>query len=105
MPLEKSAARRRAKTGAGRRAVQNREPKILENPKSLLVLKGHATSALISEVLSDIHILKKPDCRKLQRKKRLTTFRVWRRNASGEFVQTWRLLSVRRRKPYEETTS
>lgn len=74
MPLEKSSALRRAKSGAGRRAMQNREAKILENPKSLLVLKGHRTSGLINDVLADLHMLNKPDCRKLQRKNDLLPF-------------------------------
>lgn len=74
MPFEKSSAARRAKSSVGRRAMMNREPKIIENPKTILVLKGHSTSKLIQDVLSDIHILKKPACKKLHRKNDLLPF-------------------------------
>lgn len=74
MPFEKSSAFRRAKTGVGRRAMKDREPKTIENPKSMLILKGHATSSLVQDVLADLHIMKKPNCKKLQRKNDLLPF-------------------------------
>lgn len=64
----------RAKTGAGRRKLDGRLPQILENPKSLLAIKGHATSAVGNAVLGDIHMLKKPLCKKMQRKNDILPF-------------------------------
>lgn len=64
----------RAKTGAGRRAIDARLPKIIESPKCLLALKGHSTSAVCTTVLNEMHMLKKPYCRKLQRRNDILPF-------------------------------
>lgn len=64
----------KAKTGAGKRALEARLPKIIETPKQLLALKGHSTSNIVSAILSDLHILKKPYCKKLQRKNEILPF-------------------------------
>lgn len=63
-----------AKTGAGRRAVTSRLPKTTEAPKNLLLLKGHATSAVGTALLNDLNMLKRPLCRKLQRKNEVLPF-------------------------------
>lgn len=68
-----------AKTAAGRRAIDARLPKIIESPKSLLALKGHSTSAICNAVLNELHILKRPFCKKLQRKNEILPF-----DAGGE---------------------
>lgn len=62
------------KSGAGRRALASRFPKIIETPKSSLLLCGHATSNIGKALLNDLHLLKKPLCRKLQRKNDLLPF-------------------------------
>lgn len=74
MVLDTGDAVRHAKTTNGRRAMLHRSAKLLENPKTLLVLKGHATSQVTNDVLRDLHILKKPLTRKLQRKNDLLPF-------------------------------
>lgn len=74
MGLEKSDAVRRAKTNVGKRAMSDRSAKILENPKNLLVLKGHATSQVINNVLGDLFLLKKPFTKKLNRKNDVLPF-------------------------------
>lgn len=63
-----------AKTGFGKRAVKSRLPKVIENPKSLLALRGHATSAIGTALLDDLAKLKAPNCRKLQRKNEILPF-------------------------------
>ncbi|CAN8065967.1 unnamed protein product [Agarophyton chilense] len=63
-----------AKTGFGRRAIEARMPKVIEKPKTLLAMKGHATSALGIALLNDLCLLKKPLCKKLQRKNDLLPF-------------------------------
>lgn len=63
-----------ARTGAGKRAIEARLPKTIENAKQLLALKGHSTSAVCTAVLNEIHTLKKPFCKKLQRKNDILPF-------------------------------
>lgn len=63
-----------AKTGPGKRAVASRLSKIIESPKNLLLLKGHSTSSIGAALLSDICMLKKPYCKKLQRKNEVLPF-------------------------------
>jgi ribosome production factor 2 len=74
MVLDKGDAVRRAKTNNGRRAMLLRNAKLVENPKTLLVLKGHATSQVANDVLADLHVLKKPYTRKLSRKNDVLPF-------------------------------
>lgn len=74
MVLDKGDAVRRAKTNHGRRAMLERNAKLLENPKTLLALKGHATSNITNAVLADLHVLKKPYTRKLSRKNDVLPF-------------------------------
>lgn len=74
MVMEKSDAVRNAKSSAGRRAMHERDAKVIENPKALLILKGHATSQLMNNVLGDLQLLKKPYVRKLQRKNEILPF-------------------------------
>lgn len=64
----------KAKTGAGKRTIEARLPKIVESPKQLLALKGHSTSAVCTSILNEIYMLKKPRCKKLQRRNDLLPF-------------------------------
>ena len=59
MPAQ-SAAVKRAKTARGRRALQKREPKIVENPRTALLARGQKSSALVNAALTDLYMLKKP---------------------------------------------
>ena len=59
MPAQ-SAAVKAAKTARGRRALQKREPKLVENPRTALVARGQKTSALVNSALTDLYMLKKP---------------------------------------------
>ncbi|RKP16700.1 Brix domain-containing protein 1, partial [Rozella allomycis CSF55] len=50
-----------AKTALGKRILESREPKVVENPKSVLVMKGHRTSQIVIQALNNIqYALKKP---------------------------------------------
>ena len=51
---------KRAKTVRGRRALAKRDPKVVENPRTALVLRGQKSSAVINAVLLDLYMLKKP---------------------------------------------
>lgn len=63
-----------AKTSAGKRKIAERLPQIIEPPKSFLALRGHSTSAVGTALLNDLHLLKKPYSRKLNRKNNVLPF-------------------------------
>lgn len=46
------------KTRRGKRALDKRAPKLVEDAKRALFLYGGSTSAVIKDVLSDLHKLK-----------------------------------------------
>jgi len=48
------------KTQRGRRALEKKEPKIYENTKTTLFFKGGNTSQTVTQVLKELHVLKKP---------------------------------------------
>lgn len=48
------------KTSKGKRALEKREPKIFENPKVAMLIKGGNTSQIVTEALRDVGMLKKP---------------------------------------------
>jgi ribosome production factor 2 len=56
------------------RRARKREPQLVEGPKSLLVVKGPACSAVLGEVLRDVAALKKPDAKVLTRKNDIRPF-------------------------------
>lgn len=49
------------KTQRGKRALEKKEPKIYENTKSTLFFKGGNTSQTVTQVLKELHTLKKPN--------------------------------------------
>jgi len=49
-----------AKTQRAKRALESRAPKLVENVKSTLLLKGPSSSQIMNNVLKDLHTLKKP---------------------------------------------
>jgi ribosome production factor 2 len=59
MPVQ-SAAVKAAKTARGRRVLQKREPKLIENARNTLIARGQKTSALVNAALTDLYMLKKP---------------------------------------------
>lgn len=64
-------ARRRAadaKTRRGRRVLERRASKVVEDPKVMLVLKGHATSALVCDALGEWAALARPYVQRLTRR-------------------------------------
>ena len=54
------AEAKRAKTVRGRRALARREPKLVENPRTALILRGQKSCALVNSALTDLYLLKKP---------------------------------------------
>jgi len=53
-----SSFKRKAKSQKGKRFLDNRAPKLIENEKGCLFLKGPSTSDLITKLLRDLHKLK-----------------------------------------------
>jgi len=72
-----------AKTQRSKRALESRAPKIHENVKSTLLLKGPSTSQVMNTVLKDLHSLKKPSA-KMFTKRNLT--RPFEDPSSVEFL-------------------
>jgi len=50
----------RPKTGRSKRALEAREPKAIENTKTVLVIRGKKSSDNVLNFLKDVHSLKKP---------------------------------------------
>ncbi|TNM94522.1 ribosome production factor 2 homolog [Takifugu rubripes] len=59
------------KTKRSKRFLESRAPKLVEDGKSAMIMKGGNTSQLISNVLKDIYALKKPNA-VLYKKKNIT---------------------------------
>mmetsp|Transcript_15904 Transcript_15904/g.27410 ORF Transcript_15904/g.27410 Transcript_15904/m.27410 type:complete len:343 (+) Transcript_15904:180-1208(+) len=57
-----------AKTRRGRRILEKRAPKLVEDAKKVLILYGSKTSQVIKDVLVDLHKLKKMEAVKFTRK-------------------------------------
>lgn len=59
---------RNPKTQRSKRALAAREPKLVENVKKSLVLKGPSSSQVITSVLKDMHKLKQPESKMFSRR-------------------------------------
>lgn len=64
----------RPKTKRGKRAVDHRAPKDVENNKTTLFLRGGKTSELVTNTMKDLCSLKKPDAKMFQRRNILRPF-------------------------------
>ncbi|KAL9245239.1 hypothetical protein vseg_018914 [Gypsophila vaccaria] len=56
------------KTHRGRRELEKRAPKLVENEKKTLLLHGKKSNSVLNQVLTEIHILKKGESIKYTRK-------------------------------------
>lgn len=65
---------KKPKTRRGKAALIEREPKVVENIKKMLILEGRKTSANVKEFLKDICTFKKPNCKALTRHNDITPF-------------------------------
>lgn len=57
---------KKAKTRRGKKFLENRAPKITENDKTTLLLKGGKTNGKLQDFLADIYQIKKPFVEKLK---------------------------------------
>ena len=58
----------RPKTHRGKRALKEREPKLVENPRTLLCIRGNKTTQTLKDVLKSLHLFKSPNSQMYQRK-------------------------------------
>ncbi|XP_073432105.1 ribosome production factor 2 homolog [Dendrobates tinctorius] len=59
------------KTRRSKRFLQHREPKLTENDKNAMLVKGGNASMIVTQALKDLHSLKKPNC-VMYKKKNMT---------------------------------
>lgn len=65
---------RQPKNRRSKRAAEKREPKLEENPKSTLLIRGMTCSNVITELLRDMYIVKKPFAKHFSRKNDIRPF-------------------------------
>uniref|UniRef100_A0A914D153 Ribosome production factor 2 homolog n=1 Tax=Acrobeloides nanus TaxID=290746 RepID=A0A914D153_9BILA len=58
----------KAKTRRGKKFLENRAPKIIENDKQAIIVKGGKTSETVTNVLKELYQLKKPLATHLKRR-------------------------------------
>lgn len=62
------------KTQKGRRFLQNREAKLEENTKRVMLIRGGKTSEMVTQAMKDISILKKPNATMFHKRNILRPF-------------------------------
>ncbi|KAK7201132.1 brix domain containing-like protein [Novymonas esmeraldas] len=60
--------RRTAKNATTRRAVKRYEPKVVENPRRVLFLKGASSNEVVTDAMVDLMAIAKPYCKTLAKK-------------------------------------
>eukprot|EP00656_Telonema_subtile_P022041 TRINITY_DN2308_c0_g1_i3.p1 TRINITY_DN2308_c0_g1~~TRINITY_DN2308_c0_g1_i3.p1 ORF type:complete len:311 (+),score=51.68 TRINITY_DN2308_c0_g1_i3:196-1128(+) len=78
-----SLVKRKPKNARSKRALLAREPKVVENPKNSILLRGQSSSNTANAVVSDLHKLRQPLSKCLSKK---TDCRPFENNASVEFL-------------------
>mmetsp|Transcript_6584 Transcript_6584/g.18828 ORF Transcript_6584/g.18828 Transcript_6584/m.18828 type:complete len:357 (+) Transcript_6584:96-1166(+) len=58
--IAKALGSRKPKTRKGRKILQDRESKIVEDPKTMLIMKGNRASNVVMSLLRDLHRLRNP---------------------------------------------
>lgn len=66
--------RRPAKNIRSRRALRKYEPKVFENPKSVLMLRGQSTSQVVNDAMVDLGSILKPHVKKLTKRNAFHAF-------------------------------
>uniref|UniRef100_A0A915Q3G4 Ribosome production factor 2 homolog n=1 Tax=Setaria digitata TaxID=48799 RepID=A0A915Q3G4_9BILA len=65
---------RKAKTRRGKRFLEKRQPKVIENDKTALIVKGGKTSQTVTDALADLYALKKPLAMRMKRRNPIYPF-------------------------------
>lgn len=61
-------------THRGKKALQEKEPKLIEDAKQTLLIKGSHTSQIVADYLKDLYHLKKPNVQMMQKKNDILPF-------------------------------
>ncbi|VDK58306.1 unnamed protein product [Anisakis simplex] len=59
---------RRTKTHRGRRILEERSPKLVENDKNALIVRGGKTNEIVTNTLAELFALKKPLAKQMKRR-------------------------------------
>ena len=65
-PAVMAPVMKHAKTRKGKKYLENRQPKFIENDKQVLIAKGGKCSEAVSQALTELYALKKPLARQLK---------------------------------------
>lgn len=58
---QKSKDIKKAKTHKGRKILEGKAPKLIENPKTAIFIKGKKSSSVVNQILKELHILRGPE--------------------------------------------
>ena len=56
---------KKPKTHKGKKVLENKAPKIIENPKSAIFIKGKKSSIVVNTLLKELHIIRGGELNKL----------------------------------------
>lgn len=65
---------RKPKTAKAKRALQDKEPKLVENVKQVLFIPGQTSNKVLHDAMVDLSALKKPDIKRFDRKNNIRPF-------------------------------
>lgn len=68
------SSRRKPRNARSKRALEKREPKAAENPKTALFLRGTACSQVVQDAMTDLHALRAPLAKRFNKKNPLHPF-------------------------------
>lgn len=75
--------RRQGKSKQSQRALKKYDPKVFENPKKVLFLKGESTSEVVTNAMNDLNHIMKPHTKKLAKR---NAFHAWEGTNHLEFL-------------------
>lgn len=75
--------RRQGKSKQSQRALKKYDPKVFENPKKALFLKGESTSEVVTDAMNDLNHIMKPFTKKLAKR---NAFHAWDGTSHLEFL-------------------
>ncbi|CAK5083917.1 unnamed protein product [Meloidogyne enterolobii] len=64
----------KTKTRRGKNFLEDRAPKLIENDKTAIIMRGNKMSEIVGKVLNELYLLKKPLATKLMRKREIHPF-------------------------------
>lgn len=65
---------RKPRTQKGKRVLENREPKTIEDAKNAIFIEGRKSSQAVRNFMKDVYSIKKPNCKKMRHNNDFTPF-------------------------------